>query len=354
MGRLVVAPLLGAAIVVFDVACTRLPGGGQQFLSLPGTNAEPFTTCVRVAGVSTSLVQRATDAFTAEQSAIAELAAAAAEAGGNFVRVECATWSTNPSHPRVALTGSAYRCAQAHSTRSAPEHDANAPEGAPSFECVPTNDGLLTCTRSAEPDLQEKDGYSNELKNVTRAVAPPPDLPPVDCGVGIHDGFYTRAAIGLQATILTGRAASLDAVPHTGVPMMVALGGTPTSGLVVGGAARVGFTPHAKDRPSPVSAFDEIGVLVDWFPDPKGGAHVGAIAGAGGLSLAGARGVTSRIAPSGTILLGYDGWVSEQGSVGAFVALTAATSSAVHVVAPGVSADAAPLAISLEASFTYH
>jgi hypothetical protein len=198
------------------------------------------------------------------------------------------------------------------------------------------------------------DGYSNELKNSTRAVAPPADLPLVDCGVGIHDGFYTRAAIGLQATLLTGRAASLDAVPHTGVPMMLALGGTPAPGLVVAGAGRVGFTPHAKDRPSPVSAFDEIGVLMDWFPNPRNGAHVGAIAGAGGLSLAGAKGVTSRIAPSGTILLGYDGWVSEQGSLGAFVALTAAPSTAVHVVAPGVSVDSAPLAISIEASFAYH
>jgi len=82
--------LLVAGIAFLGVACTKVPVEGQRFLRLPGTRSERITACVRVAGVSAPFRQRGVDELTAERSAIAELAAAAVDTGGNFLRVECA------------------------------------------------------------------------------------------------------------------------------------------------------------------------------------------------------------------------------------------------------------------------
>src|SRR5205814_1055476 len=69
----------------------------------------------------------------------------------------------------------------------------------------------------------------------------------------------------------------------------------------------------------------QLGLLVDWFPDPEGGLHFGGIAGVGSASVR-----DSWIPDStgsvfaGTILGGYDFWVGPQWSLGleAFVSGT--------------------------------
>lgn len=149
-----------------------------------------------------------------------------------------------------------------------------------------------------------------------------------------HDGFYLRMGIGYGRGSVTSKGKVLgidiEAKFEGGGPSYeLLLGGTIGSGFVLGG----GFVGQDISEPkitvtggggaldsSSIAKNQSLGVvvlgpMVDWFPDPKGGGHVGAMVGIGGIGLSGDDGKSS----SGTgasLWGGYDFWVGEQWSLG--------------------------------------
>lgn len=151
----------------------------------------------------------------------------------------------------------------------------------------------------------------------------------MDVTVHRHDGLYLRMGIGLgygHATT-TGTIQGTDVkgtYEGLGPAYELLIGGTPFAGFVIGGGF-VGqdvvsptVTIESND-PSVPSSLDLSGALgvgalgpfVDWFPDPTGGAHVGAMIGFGLTGLKGDSGI------GGSLWTGYDFWVGSQWSLGA-------------------------------------
>lgn len=143
-------------------------------------------------------------------------------------------------------------------------------------------------------------------------------------GVHLHDGGYLRIAAGYGATHTreTFEDSSAD-VAMTGSTSVldIALGGTLVPGLAVAGSLHAQGVWSPTVTVSGVSGTADaigtgmIGVLVDGFPDPKGGFHVGGVVGPAVL-----------IAPNysstgygGGAFVGYDFWVADQWSLGLLV-----------------------------------
>jgi hypothetical protein len=114
---------------------------------------------------------------------------------------------------------------------------------------------------------------------------------------------------------------------------MLAIGGTPGEGLVVAGVIR-GVTARGRFHGGPQPERDatgtngQLGVLVDWYPNPTSGWHVGALAGVGAITI-----TDSDVRDSngfgfgGSLFGGYDFWIGPQWSLG-LQAVFSATSSA--------------------------
>jgi hypothetical protein len=158
-------------------------------------------------------------------------------------------------------------------------------------------------------------------------------------GVHEHDGFYFRFGLGLGYLIgksspddVPAGATAIDTnVKGLGIPTELAFGGTIAPGLVLGGGSYGVFVPSPKAK-ADVSGAQEvdagaitlsgIGPFVDYYFDPKGGAHAEAA-----LLLAYAQiaekeqnGVTTPKAsgPGFGFMIGggYDFWIGEQWSLG--------------------------------------
>ena len=166
---------------------------------------------------------------------------------------------------------------------------------------------------------------------------PPPGYgygpPPVDHTIRHHDGFYLRMGIGFgsgtvksKGTLVTGQTLDVK-YTGTGASYELMLGGTIAKGFVLGG----GFVGQDISDPKVTIgggtalngsyvASGSLGVVVlgpmfDWFFDPHGGGHVGAMIGAGAIGLSDENGKSS----SGTgasLWGGYDFWVGQQWSLG--------------------------------------
>jgi hypothetical protein len=150
-----------------------------------------------------------------------------------------------------------------------------------------------------------------------------------------HDGFYLRLGLGGGSM---GTSASFD--PDDGstfetsggcLAFDIAVGGTPVPGFVIGGdyAFQEAFKPHFKVRTSSRSAegdgntntvFGLLGVFTDWFPNPRGGFHLGGTLGFAVLSVADENGnldnSRSENGFGGALRIGYDAWVSRDWSLG--------------------------------------
>jgi hypothetical protein len=164
------------------------------------------------------------------------------------------------------------------------------------------------------------------------AFAPQP--PKEDPTAHRHDGFYLRLGLGAGY----GRATSSGTLYGQSVKMTykgwgpayeLLIGGTVATGFVVGG----GFV--GQDIKDPTLSLEmngtsldallgsqdltvhgslgvgALGPFVDWFPDERGGLHVGAMLGLALLGLPGDQGF------AGSLWGGYDVWVGNQWSLGA-------------------------------------
>ncbi len=105
------------------------------------------------------------------------------------------------------------------------------------------------------------------------------------------------------------------------------LGGTPGGGFVIGGGfvgqdisdpdreVSVGSSGSASSTTDGALGVVVVGPFVDWFPDERGGAHVGLMLGIGGIGVQDENG-DSATGFGGALFGGYDFWIGEQWSIG--------------------------------------
>jgi hypothetical protein len=149
-----------------------------------------------------------------------------------------------------------------------------------------------------------------------------------------HDGFYLRIANETQYLGFLGSGPDGDAsVKGLGSGGMLALGGTPLPGLVLGGTLSSdmlrgkfnGRPQGEEDKASIARAM--LGAFVDWYPQADDGWHVGAAIGLAGITLTDSS-IKDAVgaAFSAKLFGGYDWWIGPQWSLGV-AALFAATPS---------------------------
>ena len=171
----------------------------------------------------------------------------------------------------------------------------------------------------------------------TAEAEKPPEPKPKPRTGRVHDGFYLRGSIGhgwmgtkFSEGLLTDRRFGGECGAFD-----LQLGGSPSPGFVLGGGLFVTGMQHDDVRRFGDAEGDEpgtvgmiaIGPFIDYFPDPKGGFHVGGMLGLGGLAIETADDddvETSfdegeRGAGGGAIgaWVGYDWWVGREWSLGA-------------------------------------
>jgi hypothetical protein len=207
------------------------------------------------------------------------------------------------------------------------------------------------------------------------AATPPPRastapvLPPTTEG-HVHDGFYFRFSLGLSHGWMNGSGPAGEAsVSGGGVGFLLAAGGTPAPGFVVAGtfmyagadgALNGGGICAAPPCASPTgdvtSGHFILGGLVDWFPDPKGGFHVGGSLGLGGLAITYPGGDASSGSSLGlSVLGGYDWWIGPEWSLGLMGVVAVSTPTYMNDNADGPTGyHLTPATIAVEASLLYH
>jgi hypothetical protein len=165
---------------------------------------------------------------------------------------------------------------------------------------------------------------------VTQVSAPyvaaePEPAAPIACagpGAFTHDGFYLRLSSGIGGLAVGGSG-------PTGSPKlsgfasstMLAIGGTPSRGFVVGGAvaARSLSSVDTSNVPGDVTSVQasQLGVFVDWFPSLHRGWHVGGLLGVGTIRIqTAAQEDQVNLSFAGQAFGGYDFWIGPEWSLG--------------------------------------
>jgi hypothetical protein len=127
-------------------------------------------------------------------------------------------------------------------------------------------------------------------------IAAPP-VPPAHSrrGYHVHDGFYLRMGLGLgggHGSISNdGNGASNYEVGAGGLALNLWVGGTPWSGVAVGGLLSLQGINESETvvegettEEDMDAALALLGVFIDAFPDPQRGLHVGGSLGLAGLN----------------------------------------------------------------------
>jgi hypothetical protein len=223
---------------------------------------------------------------------------------------------------------------------------------APSSPTPPTATSISTSPPAPTPTLA-----------ATRTPAPgPSDTTPGQAGAYRHDGFYLRAALGWAYGWLSGSGPYGSAsVSGSSAALLLAIGGTPAKGLVVAGTVMgqgadgdLAGTPPGSSR-SVTTVAPIFGVLVDWYPAPEGGWHVGGSLGLGGVGLTDASSNSNGYSLGVAILGGYDWWIGPQWSLGLMA--VAATAGAADLK-DGNGSDTGyrftPITIAIEGSIVFH
>jgi hypothetical protein len=169
---------------------------------------------------------------------------------------------------------------------------------------------------------------------------PPPPLPAPDPTARRHDGFYLRLGLGAgfvrsEVDVDTMSVSDEVQIRGAGAALEIALGGTIAPGLVIGGGIYgVSISPVTweTDGAAPFSsdstveggqgALTVLGVMLEYYPNPRGGFHVQGALGIGTLEL---KPDSKRDYPGenwegggGGLMLGagYEFWIADQWSLG--------------------------------------
>jgi hypothetical protein len=150
-----------------------------------------------------------------------------------------------------------------------------------------------------------------------------------------HDGFFLRAGAG--GTLYHGKFGDRGRETELSVSEEVLLGGTPWRGIVIGGGVlgvSLSSTAH------PLIAYS---AFAQWYPDPRRGLHLQALA-----AFAIVETSSDVLGPLAAVGAGYDFFISDQLSLGAFGRLGYAEG-----FGPSSTRVSIPFA-SLAATFTWH
>jgi hypothetical protein len=151
-------------------------------------------------------------------------------------------------------------------------------------------------------------------------------------GAYVHDGFYLRIGLGPAYTGLWGSRPAGSASPGgIGLGLTLAIGGTLGRGVVLGGIVHVTEGESSEGSRSPVGpgtvygSLVELALLVDWYPEPQKGWHVGGAIGVGSVEVSGSNRSILGGAATGSILGGYDWWIGPEWSLGLLMVATGAS-----------------------------
>lgn len=164
---------------------------------------------------------------------------------------------------------------------------------------------------------------------------PPPPAPTTDDPTArYHDGFYFRGSLGGGALSAKGEieGTNVDYEINGGsFSLDLMFGGTPTGGLVIGGAYFFSQAQKPNVKVGSIEGesnnnfnFGLIGPFVDWFFIPDGGFHAGLIFGGALANVTSSDGRESSTATGagGGLFLGYDFWIADQWSLGVLARAT--------------------------------
>ena len=196
------------------------------------------------------------------------------------------------------------------------------PPAEPTLGAAPvtlTTPESLPAIESGEPDTSWDDDIRGNATNRENGRA---------SSAYVHDGFYLRLGLGAGALSGTweGYDVSLD-VGGPAVELEFAIGGTIGRGFAIGGGVFGGMvesaTINGEDTSSDVTVTTGlIGPMVDWYLNPKNGAHLQA---AFGLGVASVETAFGDVSATGAGIMGgggYDVWVGEQWSLGGLLRVT--------------------------------
>lgn len=140
-------------------------------------------------------------------------------------------------------------------------------------------------------------------------------------------------AIGAGATSVTGHGSSSGSVSISGgsIPYRLAIGGTVGKSVVLGAAlfgAATLLGPSTSGVDGAKASFGGLNFLVDWYPSPEGGWHVGGDLGIGLVTLTNNKGAGGDLTAS--VFGGYDWWFAEQWSFGPMLAVSGGSQAAIN------------------------
>jgi hypothetical protein len=211
----------------------------------------------------------------------------------------------------------------------------------PALWCAPAP--AIASSEQADSDDAEPDrpppSYSEAPAAFGSEPTPPPSERPETLGSYRHDGFYMRLALGAARVATSLDSSDLSGhVAGGGAAFDLAIGGTVSSGFVVGGGFFLnggqGMSSHRVESDGvdvldgaaadfAEVSFGLIGPFIDWYIDPEGGLHALAAVGVGFLdigpatigdvTLFDAHGVGGAAAMLG---IGYEFWIASEWSLG--------------------------------------
>jgi hypothetical protein len=151
----------------------------------------------------------------------------------------------------------------------------------------------------------------------------------------LHDGIYLRVSLGLGTQAVATKNSSLAGVNNaSGIAgcLDLAIGGTVARGLVIGGAlmSQTVDKPKVKtidgeEKAVGVASVSFVGAMMDVFPNPEAGLHIGAALGPALVQVPESP-VSRKSSGSGlggAAWIGVAGWVSSEWSVGGLARLSA-------------------------------
>ncbi len=244
----------------------------------------------------------------------------------------------------------------------------------------PPAETSATAPPSSPPIMAELSGTSTAVRPSDPSGAAPPSAadtstvatPPKCC---VHEGFYLRASSGYGYATLWGKGPLGSAsVSSLGKSFGLAIGGAVAPGVVVAGTLRstvatAAFQGGPFEHADLVSddgkrlttasseaeaALVELGVLLDWYPNQRGGWHLGGSLGPGATAIV-PRASGSAMAGlvwTGSVFGGYDFWMGNTWSAGIMAVASAANRTMLRDNdRHDTGYQLQPLAFGLEASF---
>ena len=192
----------------------------------------------------------------------------------------------------------------------------------------------------------------------------------------VHQGFYLRLSSGPSVTTLRGRGPSGSAsLTGGGESGFIAIGGAVAPGLVLAGTLQgTGFTADFKGGPlsdATLTANGEthsashraqagigmLGLLLDWYPQPRGGWHAGIATGIGAVGLTNSADDSDLggVNLSGSVFGGYDWALGRDWALGLQLTASGGTSTKLHED-PGAHDSGyrlTPVSLGVQASLLY-